>query len=79
MQFVQDKMCVCVRTHARTHVGEKSNRRSEKIFFKKIKKILKKVLTMFFVGAKMSTSQADDLTKLASKTKHRIFHTDKVA
>lgn len=31
---------------------------------------------MFFVGVKMSTSQANDLTVLASKTEYRIFHTE---
>ena len=76
MQFVQDKMCVCVRTHARTHGGGKVEQTFGKKFFKKNKK---KLLTMFFFGVKMSTSQADDLTELASKTEHRIFHTDKVA
>lgn len=76
VQFVQDKMCVCVRTRTHTHVGEKSNRCSEKIFSKKSKKFFKKVLTMFFFGVKMVTSQANDLMVLASKIEYRIFHTE---
>ena len=78
VQFVQDKMCVCVRTRTRTHGGEKSNRCSEKNFSKKSKKFFKKLLTMFFVGVKMSTSQANDLTVLASKTEYRISYTEQL-
>ena len=65
VQFVQDKMCVCVRTHTRPRVEEKSNTRSEKNFFKKIKKIFKKVvdneLTVCYINKAVAKTTATNL------------------